>query len=209
MRNILVVSLLLAVCLSARADIIRYRGRDGRVYFTNTPPTYSQTQQGAFLSLTSRTQVHLAPHPTLRLIHELARQHNIEPRLVQAIIRVESNFNPRAVSRAGAQGLMQLMPATAKRYHVEDPFDPRANIEGGLRYLKHLLRHFSGDMRRVLAAYNAGERAVQRYDGIPPYPETRRYVERVMAFYGRPRSARKIYRYRTPNGSILFTDTLR
>jgi soluble lytic murein transglycosylase-like protein len=208
-RKILVVSLLLVVCLSARADIIRYRGRDGHVYFTNTPPAHYQTQQRASLPLTSRTQVHLAPYPTLHLIHELARKHNIEPRLVQAIIRVESNFNPRAVSRAGAQGLMQLMPTTVKRYHVEDPFDPRANIEGGLRYLKYLLRHFPGDIRRVLAAYNAGEHAVQRYDGIPPYPETQRYVKRVMAFYGKPHAARKIYRYRTPNGSILFTDTRR
>jgi soluble lytic murein transglycosylase-like protein len=142
-------------------------------------------------------------------VHTLARQYDIEPRLIQAIITVESNFNPQAVSRAGAQGLMQLMPDTAARYQVRDPFNPQANIEGGIRYLKDLLRLFPGDLQRVLAAYNAGEQAVYQYGGIPPYPETRRYVERVLSLYGTHDGARKIYRYQTTNGSILFTDTPR
>jgi len=153
----------------------------------------------------------IAQTPVLPLIHRLSQQYSIDPRLVQAIIRAESNFDPHAVSRAGAQGLMQLMPDTAARYRVENPFDPQANLEGGIRYLRDLLLMFPGDLRHVLAAYNAGEGAVQQYGGIPPYPETQRYVERVLALYGAvtPPPEGKIYRYRTANGSILLTDTLR
>lgn len=148
---------------------------------------------------------------TLFTIHRLASQYNVDPHLVRAIIAVESNFNPRAVSRAGALGLMQLMPQTAARYQVENPFNPEANIEGGIRYLRDLLQLFPGDLRLVLAAYNAGEGAVQQYGGIPPYPETQQYVTRVITLYGgSPSAARgKIYRYRTTTGAILFTDTPR
>jgi soluble lytic murein transglycosylase-like protein len=144
-------------------------------------------------------------------MQRLARQHNVDPDLVHAIITVESNYNPRAVSRAGAQGLMQLMPATAARFQVEDPFNPRDNMEGGIRYLKHLLTLFSDDLRHVLAAYNAGESAVYKYGGMPPYPETQTYVERVLSLYGRgiDRPRKVIYRYRSTSGSLLFTDTLR
>jgi soluble lytic murein transglycosylase-like protein len=149
--------------------------------------------------------------PVFTLIQRLAQQYSVDPHLVRAIIMVESNFDPHAVSRAGAQGLMQLMPDTAARYRVENPFDPQANIEGGIRYLRDLLRLFPSDLRHVLAAYNAGEGAVQQYGGIPPYPETQRYVERVLALYGVTPSPPqgKIYRYRTASGSILLTDTPR
>jgi soluble lytic murein transglycosylase-like protein len=146
------------------------------------------------------------------LAHRLARQYAIDEHLVQAIITVESNFNPYAVSRAGAQGLMQLMPATAMRYNVDDPFDPRANVEGGVQYIKDLLQRYAGDVRWALAAYNAGEGAVARYGGIPPFPETRQYVKRVMALYSpmyQPYRLQKIYRYPTKRGGILFTDTPR
>jgi soluble lytic murein transglycosylase-like protein len=128
---------------------------------------------------------------------------------LQAIIKIESNFNPSAVSPAGAQGLMQLMPATAARYQVDKPFDPQANMEGGIRYLKDLLGIFAGELRYVLAAYNAGEGAVYQYGGIPPYPETQRYVERVLALYRVSLLGKVVYRYYTSTGSILFTDTPR
>ncbi len=143
------------------------------------------------------------------LVYTLARQYDIDAQLVRAIITVESNFNAWAVSRAGAQGLMQLMPATAARYGVKEPFDPKANIEGGIRFLKDLWRRFRGDVRRVLAAYNAGESAVKRYGGIPPYPETQRYVARVLALYNAYGTSSQIYRYRTARGRLLFTDTPR
>jgi soluble lytic murein transglycosylase-like protein len=205
---ILALLLLLAGYLPARAHITRYRGSDGRWYYSNRAVASRPRTRQAAPRLTVS-----APRPrrirVLRLINEIARHHGVEPQLVQAIVKVESDFNPRAVSRAGAQGLMQLMPATAARYRVADPFNPRANVIGGIRYLKDLFRRFPGNLRHVLAAYHAGARAVQRYGGIPPYPSTRRYVKRVLAFYGKPAAARKIYRYRTVNGSILFTNTPR
>ena len=106
---------------------------------------------------------------------------------MRAVIQVESDFNPRCVSKKGARGLMQLMPGTAKRYGVKDVHDPADNIRGGVRYLADLLRMFGDDLPRVLAAYNAGENAVLRYGGIPPYDETQTYVKRAMTVYnGRP-----------------------
>jgi transglycosylase-like protein with SLT domain len=118
-------------------------------------------------------------------IRHVADRHGVPPRLVAAIIEVESKFNPRAVSRKGAQGLMQLMPMTAASLQIEDLFDPFENVEGGVRHLRRLMDRFRGNVRLVLAAYNAGEPAVIAYRGVPPYPETRRYVARVMRRYGR------------------------
>lgn len=108
-----------------------------------------------------------------------AARHGVDEALVRAVIHAESAFNPNAVSHAGAQGLMQLMPATASRFGVGDPFLPGQNIDGGVEYLAWLSRRFNGDLTRVAAGYNAGEGAVDRYDGVPPYQETIRYVERV------------------------------
>ncbi len=102
----------------------------------------------------------------------------MDPALVEAIIAIESDFNPRAISPKGALGLMQLMPQTASRYGVSNPFDPQENLTGGTRYLKDLLRRFDGDLPRALAAYNAGETAVLMYRDLPPYRETREYVQK-------------------------------
>jgi hypothetical protein len=118
-------------------------------------------------------------------IEEVATQYGVEPKLVAAIVAVESQFNPRAVSRKGAEGLMQLMPSTAAHLDVEDPFDPRENIDGGVRHLKRLMKRFHNDLPLVLAAYNAGEQAVINHRGIPPYRETRQYVVRVLRRYDR------------------------
>ena len=114
-----------------------------------------------------------------RYINEAAARHHVDPNLVRALVKVESNFNPRAVSSKGAMGLMQLMPATARMYAVRNPFDVAQNVEAGVRHLKGLLDNFKGDVRLSLAAYNAGEGAVQRNGGIPPYTETRNYVKRI------------------------------
>lgn len=118
------------------------------------------------------------------LVATYAEQYQVEEALVRAVIHAESAFNASAVSHAGAAGLMQLMPLTAKRYGVTDRFDPAQNVQGGVRYLKALLDKYQ-DTRLALAAYNAGETAVARYNGIPPYKETRNYVKKVIALRGR------------------------
>ena len=118
-------------------------------------------------------------------IDEVAARHRVPPRLVAAVIAVESEFNPRAVSRRGAQGLMQLMPATAAHLDVQDSFDTRENIEGGVRHLRVLMDRYRNDLPLVLAAYNAGDTAVLAYRGVPPYRETRQYVIRVLRRYDR------------------------
>jgi len=119
-------------------------------------------------------------------IREVAVRYDIPPILVAAIVEAESEFNPRAVSRRGAQGLMQLMPDTASSLRVSDSFDPYENIEGGVRHLRRLMDRYHGNLPVVLAAYNAGEQAVMVYRGVPPYPETRRYVTRILRRIGRP-----------------------
>src|SRR5213593_2648363 len=118
------------------------------------------------------------------LITRTALTHGIHPDLVFAVAAVESNFNVRAVSEKGAQGLMQLMPDTATRFGVADPFNPAENVLGGVRYMRYLLDLFKGDSRLAVAAYNAGENVVLANRGVPPYPETRRYVERVLRMFG-------------------------
>ncbi len=118
------------------------------------------------------------------MIEAAAARHGVDPNLVRAIVKVESNFNPRARSRKGAMGLMQLMPATARSLQVSNPFDPEQNVEGGVRHLKGLLQSYNGDVALSLAAYNAGAGAVARSGGVPPYRETRNYVRQITQLYG-------------------------
>lgn len=116
------------------------------------------------------------------IIAALSEAHGVDPMLVKALIQVESNYKPRARSPKGAMGLMQLMPSTAREYKVRNPFDPRANIEAGVKHLKSLIDRFGVEL--ALAAYNAGEGAVRKFNGIPPYRETRNYVSRILALAG-------------------------
>ncbi len=116
------------------------------------------------------------------LIHQAARRHDVDAALVKAVIRTESYFNPNATSRVGASGLMQLMPQTAAKYGVTDLYSPRQNIEAGVKHLKYLLQRYPDQLAHALAAYNAGEQAVDKYKGIPPYQETQNYVKKVMRF---------------------------
>jgi hypothetical protein len=135
-----------------------------------------------------------SPDPSVtvnELVASIARRHEVEPSLVDSVIRVESNYNPNAVSSAGAMGLMQLIPSTARRFGVNNTFHPEQNIEGGVRYLKYLMQLYNGDERLALAAYNAGEGAVAKYKGIPPYPETQNYVYQVGKKLGQSREAEK------------------
>jgi soluble lytic murein transglycosylase-like protein len=151
-----------------------------------------------------------------RMVHRISREHGLDPKLVDALVRVESAYDPDAVSRTGAMGLMQLMPATADRLDVEDPFDPEENIRGGVREFSRLLDQYSGNHQFALAAYNAGEGAVARYRGVPPYTETRNYITRVLTIYtGKPyrlggggyRLGRPVKMVRDPNGSTVITNT--
>ena len=116
-------------------------------------------------------------------IEEAAARHNVDPNLVRAVVKVESNFNPNAVSRKGAMGLMQLMPSTARQLNVKNPFDPEQNVDAGVRHLKQLLESYGGDIKLTLAAYNAGAGAVARSSGVPRFAETQNYVRRITNLY--------------------------
>jgi len=122
------------------------------------------------------------------LVDSIAKDNGVDPALVDAMVRTESNYNPLAISSKGARGLMQLIPETGRRFGVQDFFDPRQNIEGGVRYIKYLLNMFDGNVDLSLAAYNAGENLVARLGRIPPYPETRNYVRKIRALYTKPYS---------------------
>ena len=145
-------------------------------------------------------------------IREISERYNVDPTLVHAVIRAESAFNPWAVSRKGAQGLMQLMPRTASALGVRDSFNPRDNIEGGVRHLRYLLDRYPGNLSLVLAAYNAGEGAVDQYGGVPPYPETQQYVQRILQASAvsstpAPREpVQVIYRSEDADGTIVFSN---
>jgi soluble lytic murein transglycosylase-like protein len=146
-----------------------------------------------------------------REIAEAAGRYAVPERLIRAIIRVESGFNPRAVSRKGARGLMQLMPETAAALGVRDSFDARQNIDGGTRHLRAMMVRFRYDVRLAVAAYNAGEGPVAVYGGVPPYPETRDYVAQVLRLYeapsaSRPTLVRDAHRVVRPDGTIVYTN---
>lgn len=153
------------------ADIYKRVGPDGSVYYTDTPTTPDY-------------EMFIREGPPLRTWREyvniLAERADLAPSLVRAVIYVESGENPSAVSHKGAMGLMQLMPATADQLGVEKPMNPRQNVQGGVLYLAQMVRRFDGNIRLALAAYNAGPGAVEKYGGIPPFPETRNFVQRVL-----------------------------
>ena len=142
------------------------------------------------------------------VVRKVAQKHGVEPDLIHAIIRAESNYDSFAVSMKGAMGLMQLMPATAKAYGVNNFYDPEENIEGGTKYLKDLIKLYGGKTNFVLAAYNAGQEAVKKYKGIPPYPETRDYISRIQASYRKStiRTRTIIYRFYDRSGNPVFTN---
>lgn len=132
-------------------------------------------------NLTNRTQID-------ELIKEYSQKYGLDSDFVKAVVKQESGFNEKATSKCGAMGLMQLMPGTAKALNVNDPYNARDNIEGGVKYLKGLMDRFGGDMKLALAAYNAGPNAVKKYNGIPPYNETQNYVKNIMSMYQRIQS---------------------
>ena len=142
------------------------------------------------------------------IVNTVAKKYYLPPELIHSIIRAESNYDPFAISPKGAMGLMQLMPETAKIYKVKNVFDPQDNIEGGVKYLNDLIKLFNSDTDLVLAAYNAGQEAVKKYGGIPPYPETKSYIKNVMRTY--PKSTIKtktiIYKFYDESGRLVLTN---
>lgn len=153
----------------------------------------------------SNTSYHLAYID--KHINEYSFKYGLDPELVRAVIKVESNYNPKAVSPKGAIGLMQLLPSTAKLMGVKDPYDIEENIYGGCKYLKILMEEFSGDLKLALAAYNAGKEKVLKHKGIPPYKETIEYVKNVLKIYnGTGYSNRQVKVLRGENGRILITN---
>ncbi|MBD3415181.1 MAG: transglycosylase SLT domain-containing protein [Candidatus Aminicenantes bacterium] len=144
------------------------------------------------------------------IINKTAVKYGLPADLIHSIIRAESNYNPRAVSPKGAVGLMQLMPDTARQYGVTNIFDPLENIEGGTKYLKDLSSLYQQNLDLVLAAYNAGQEAVKKYRGIPPYRETLEYIERVKSSYGKESilTKTKIYKYTDSEGRIVITNNV-
>jgi len=170
--------------------LYRYTDEDGVTVISNVPPSQPKKalrvkQDGALTKITAPLEFLPSPGTSEYDAHieEACALYRIPPALVRAVMATESNFNFRAVSPKGAMGLMQLMPGTAEEMFVNDAFDPRQNIHGGVRYLRLLANRFDGDMVRIIAAYNAGPEAVKRADGIPQIAETQEYVKRVLRLY--------------------------
>jgi soluble lytic murein transglycosylase len=178
------LALALAGASAAQAGgrIYTFTDANGVVHFSNRPN--DERFRAVEDSALGRQRLQRVPRQWQYdgLIGLTAREQQLQPALVKAVIAAESNFDPQAVSRAGAQGLMQLMPATAEELGIQDPLRPVQNVRGGTRYLRLMIDRY-GDLERALAAYNAGPTAVDRYGGVPPYRETRDYVKRVLTYY--------------------------
>jgi hypothetical protein len=224
----LIVSAFLAILLcitAAEADIYRYVDEDGVMCYTDAPlnkkaerimrtePVSVREFQGKSNGARGRADFH-------GIVMDKASKYAVDPSLVHAVIRTESNGNPYAVSRKGAMGLMQLMPGTASDLEVRNPFDPEENIDGGTKYLRELIERFRGDLTLALAAYNAGPKAVERRGSVPDITETKQYVKKVLSLYngnsyhpvsGLSTSAvsktEQIYKIVTEDGSVLFTNS--
>jgi soluble lytic murein transglycosylase len=179
--TLLAVSGTVAVSVQAvPAEIYQYVDASGTISLTNVPSDIRYRR----IDLEShRLHPLLSERDLDPVIRRYSRQHQLHPALIRAVIKAESDFDPLAVSRAGAVGLMQLMPQTAIRLDVRDLYDPEDNIGGGTKYLRQLLDRFSGNLPLALAAYNAGETVVEKYRALPPIDETRQYVRRVLRYY--------------------------
>jgi soluble lytic murein transglycosylase-like protein len=190
---LLVLALVFAPAGLARAQgIYTYEEKDGTIIYTNVPPQGAKAKGARRLSgnftPAQRPTSPVPPRPVSatefdEMITAAAIRYRVPSELVRAIMHAESNFDATAVSQKGASGLMQLMPATAEDMYVKDIFEARDNIEGGTRYLRVLANQYNGDMVKMVAAYNAGPKAVEKYGGVPPYPETQAYVRKVIALY--------------------------
>jgi len=212
---------------SANAQIAKVIEDDGRRFFVNAEPlrtpklTAARAHSNIYLPAEaslmgrSRPAVDMGRDGVEKIVREASDRHRVDPALVRAVIETESNWNPKAWSHKGAGGLMQLIPTTAQRYGAYDVFNPQQNIDAGVQHLKRLLERYNGNLDLALAAYNAGEGAVDRAHGVPAYRETRDYVQKVQNAYFRPGSGRladayvnahAIHRDVTADGRIIFTN---
>lgn len=205
---------LLSVVFPVEAEIVVTQDKDGKIIVSNNYSShnpYSKTGPVRFKQSPGTSSV---PLHYLSRIRELAKKYGVMESLIVAVARAESSFNPYAVSRKGAVGLMQLMPDTAKKYGVYNRYNAEQNLEAGVRHLKYLYKRYEQDLTLTLAAYNAGEEAVKKYKGVPPYKETRNYIKRVMQFMGKsynrffkPKTRQTIYRIVTNDGRVIITDS--
>lgn len=231
MANIAIkISLLVSIVLScpvhiAHADIYQYVDENGVVHFTNVPsgrvkkPSKIVTENRKTASSAASPsrgtdnrvrQAESIPVSYVNIINASCTRFGVDPSLVHAIVKVESDFNPFAISRKGAMGLMQLMPQTANTMNVRNTFSPDENVEGGVKYLRYLLDRYEGNISLALAAYNAGETAVKKWGTIPPYKETQDYVKKILQIYngtGKTFAPRyTIFIGAGADGTILLTD---
>lgn len=194
-QSLLIITMIFLNPTCSLADIYTYVDAEGVVHFTNTPThgkfklilkeeiVPSEKKEESIKEDSPQFASALVHEKFDHLIWRAAEKYGVNYALIKAIIKAESNFNPLAISKVGAKGLMQLMPGTAYTFQVKDSFHPEKNIEGGVRYLRYLIDLFPNNLYAVLAAYNAGENTVLRYRGVPPYQETRRFIQRVLQYF--------------------------
>jgi soluble lytic murein transglycosylase-like protein len=231
----ILVGILVLCAIPARGQIVSYLDSSGKRVFINADPASVRRPARAVVSghgaayRSSQGTTQAPPAGSAmpdaasqenrekidRMLREVSARYHVDPALIRAVIDAESKWNSSAVSRKGAQGLMQLVPATAQQMGVNDAFDPKQNLDGGVRYLRMLLERYNGDLDRALAAYNAGPGAVDRAKGVPRYRETREYVQKITDSYYRPGSdrlpyaldaRRPIYRAIQTDGRVVFTN---
>ena len=230
---VMLLGILAIWAVPAHGQIVSYLDAGGKRVFINSDPVVNRTPKAPLPGAASKMETPNTGQPSVEsspelpaaqqanrekiedMIREVSDRYRVDPALVRAVIQTESNWNTSAVSRKGARGLMQLVPGTAQQMGVSNAFDPKQNLDGGVRYLHTLLERYNGDLDKALAAYNAGPGAVDRAGGIPAYRETRNYVQKVTNSYYRPGSdrvprafgsQRPIYRSMAADGRVVFTN---